>query len=738
LIIVRTERWLAAAALICGAAAWWAFFQRELILSHYDAKAHLVVARRVIDSLTPGWQQLGAVWLPLPHLLQLFPTQIDWLYRTGLFGSLVSLTSFAVSIWAAARLVVSMTGSAVGAVTAGSLLLFNPNLLYLQATPMTEPLLLATTLLVVLWTHEWLAAPRAPVAAGLPPPLIGTSQAGSGEPSAPTDTTAQPGVAPRKLAWAMAAAMWTRYEAWLIVAATLVIAALVMHRAGVKKPGFVRHSTKPGSVVRLARWPAAAVLIFVVNSRITVGAWFVSGGFYEPDPFYQDHVWRSLVAVWWGTHQLSGYAMTSAALLALSLVVAKNVRPGGRAARVVPAALFAAAALPFYAFYEGHPFRIRYMVPSVAASAVFCGIGVGSIRAPVVARVVGLLLVAATLIESPPWSDRAPMIEEAQWDVPRSRERRVVTACLAPAYQGDKVLASMGSLAHYMQELSREGFDIADFVHEGNGVIWQLAMETGPAPHAGWMLVEEQAEGGDVLAQRMRTNPEFARGMERVCEGGGVALYRRTRAGTARRDDQPQNVPTNRGDAEARSEEYLAFTAPRLRDSAVRDRLPPEPHANREVVGPAAEIDARRGEALVELALGAVIPDLPADAHRLAAEPQSAENDGAGRVAVGDELILEDLEVVAEVDELAELAVAPVDDAEAGTEVRLQRIALAERQHADRERQRHEPQSQVLLDLGSVRVDQLLIDARHGAAREADAGTRLEVLAQRHEPFPAD
>jgi hypothetical protein len=52
-------------------------------------------------------------------------------------------------------------------------------------------------------------------------------------------------------------------------------------------------------------------------------------------------------------------------------------------------------------------------------------------------------------------------------------------------------------------------------------------METGPAPHVGWMLVEEQAEGGDVLTRRVRANTAFTRGMRRVCEGGGVALYKR-------------------------------------------------------------------------------------------------------------------------------------------------------------------------------------------------------------------
>jgi hypothetical protein len=103
-----------------------------------------------------------------------------------------------------------------------------------------------------------------------------------------------------------------------------------------------------------------------------------------------------------------------------------------------------------------------------------------------------------------------------------------VTACLAREYHGDKILASMGSLAHYMQELSANGFRVADFINEGNGEIWNLALATGPAPHAGWMLVEEVAEGGDVLAAHVRSHAEFTAGMQRVCEGGGVALYKRT------------------------------------------------------------------------------------------------------------------------------------------------------------------------------------------------------------------
>ena len=87
-------------------------------------------------------------------------------------------------------------------------------------------------------------------------------------------------------------------------------------------------------------------------------------------------------------------------------------------------------------------------------------------------------------------------------------------------------MASMGSLGHYMQDLSRRGFALRDFLHEGNGDIWLNALEN-PRPFAGWLLIEEQAEGGDMLAKRARENPAFLAGFSRVSAAAGVALYRR-------------------------------------------------------------------------------------------------------------------------------------------------------------------------------------------------------------------
>jgi hypothetical protein len=96
-------------------------------------------------------------------------------------------------------------------------------------------------------------------------------------------------------------------------------------------------------------------------------------------------------------------------------------------------------------------------------------------------------------------------------------------------------MASMGSLGHYMQESSRAGFAISDFLHEGNGDIWLAALD-GPLPYADWILIEEKAEGGDMLARRARERPTFLAGYTRTCEGAGLALYRRGNGEAAMRE----------------------------------------------------------------------------------------------------------------------------------------------------------------------------------------------------------
>ena len=82
---------LAALALALLSAAAGRFVQeRGYTLYYGDAEAHLNHARRLIDSRTPGLDQLGTVWLPLPHLLALPLVSDDRLWHSGLAGAIPS------------------------------------------------------------------------------------------------------------------------------------------------------------------------------------------------------------------------------------------------------------------------------------------------------------------------------------------------------------------------------------------------------------------------------------------------------------------------------------------------------------------------------------------------------------------------------------------------------------------------------------------------------------------------
>jgi 4-amino-4-deoxy-L-arabinose transferase-like glycosyltransferase len=129
------------AALSTASAAW--FLGRGYVLYYGDAQAHLNIARRVFDSRTPGYYQIGTVWLPLPHALMLpFVGNDEW-WQSGLAGVVPSAACCVIAgcfFYAAVRRALAGRAAAVAALAVMAL---NPNLLYLQSAPMTEPVFLA-------------------------------------------------------------------------------------------------------------------------------------------------------------------------------------------------------------------------------------------------------------------------------------------------------------------------------------------------------------------------------------------------------------------------------------------------------------------------------------------------------------------------------------------------------------------------------------------------------------------
>ncbi len=114
------------------------FLAKDLIVSYGDAESHLNIAKRVVHSITPGFAQLGGIWLPVPHILMIPFVYFDPLWRTGLAGSIVSGAAFIVSSIFLYKLTHLITKSKSVSFIAFLVFAINPNILYLQSTPMTE------------------------------------------------------------------------------------------------------------------------------------------------------------------------------------------------------------------------------------------------------------------------------------------------------------------------------------------------------------------------------------------------------------------------------------------------------------------------------------------------------------------------------------------------------------------------------------------------------------------------
>ncbi|HXS14656.1 MAG TPA: hypothetical protein VN711_00835, partial [Candidatus Saccharimonadales bacterium] len=134
------------------------FYKNGLGLAYNDARSHLDIGRRVVENLQPGLAQLGSVWLPLPHLLMIPTIWNNFMWHSGLSGSLQSMISFVgtgILIYLfLKKLKVSMLGRLVGIFV----WIANLNVLYLQSTAMTELLLLgsmtAGIYYLLLWQNE--------------------------------------------------------------------------------------------------------------------------------------------------------------------------------------------------------------------------------------------------------------------------------------------------------------------------------------------------------------------------------------------------------------------------------------------------------------------------------------------------------------------------------------------------------------------------------------------------------
>src|SRR5215213_1277204 len=162
----RSSVQLIAALAILLSAGWFTYYFMDGMTNAYgDGVAHLNIARKVVDHPDDSpWQryvQIGSPWLPLQTVLMLPLVANDWMWRTGVAGSIPSMLAFilgAVSLYLLSRRLYEPEGGAWGhalpLVSAGIYLL-NPSALYMQATPMSEPIFMGVLVTAAYLLQRW-------------------------------------------------------------------------------------------------------------------------------------------------------------------------------------------------------------------------------------------------------------------------------------------------------------------------------------------------------------------------------------------------------------------------------------------------------------------------------------------------------------------------------------------------------------------------------------------------------
>src|SRR5258706_3325179 len=190
------------------------------------------MARRVFDSQTPGLLQLGTVWLPLPHLLMIPFIFSDAMWQSGAGGSIPSMIAYVLGVVGIFRLVRGMLetnprikpAAVVGACAAAFAYGANPNLIYMQATAMTESIYLALFVWAVVYFAEFIRALNAnPVGANQLSPALQRGVRRE-DPSKSRRDDPVPTHILMRCACCLAGAELTRYDGWFL--------AFVMGAAG--------------------------------------------------------------------------------------------------------------------------------------------------------------------------------------------------------------------------------------------------------------------------------------------------------------------------------------------------------------------------------------------------------------------------------------------------------------------------------------------------------------------------
>lgn len=463
------------------------FYARGLTNIYGDAMAHMEGARRLTDSLTPGYPEIGSVWLPLFHLLVAPLAVNDHLWRTGLGGSLVSTAVFAASAWLVFRLAFEMNRSAAAGCAALAGFLFCPNLLYTASTPLTEPLAIfcAVATVYFLFRFQQSGRQRALVAAALAA-FFGTLARYDGW---------------YLLPFAALFVLWASRPPWRRRVGSAILFSVI---AGTGPVLWIAHNWhRFGNPIEFYNGRYSAQAIYAHQLATTGFRYPTDGSFVMSARYYLEDL--KLVA--------GGWLLVLAALGLVAWVVVASER------RRRAAGLLLLVPLPFYVQSMAHSavplyvptlfphtyYNLRYGLEMLPALAVFPGFLFGP-RLPrrlglAVLAVLVVIIAGQDLAMVSRGARQLVVVEEGILNSPcRSQNEQAIIQYLRENYAGETIIMAAGKYPCVMPEV---GISYRKTLTETNRRYWRR-LPSGAAPWAAWIIRGR----GDTVDEMMRAYPD--------------------------------------------------------------------------------------------------------------------------------------------------------------------------------------------------------------------------------------
>jgi Dolichyl-phosphate-mannose-protein mannosyltransferase len=481
---------------IASVAALLFYYHREAILLYGDAVAHINIARRVFDSRTPGLFQLGTVWLPLPHALDVPFIVNGWLWRSGIGAAIPSMLAYILGALGVYRLVRGMASRAAAWIAAAVYAL-NPNLLYMQATAMTEALYLACFVWTVVYFSEFARQVKN-----------------------------DPHRARRSLercALVLAAAMLVRYDAWFLGALAAVIVMVILWQQR-----------------NAARALLRGVIDFLLLTALVPGLWLAynHGAYGNALEFANGPYSARAIQERSRTATMPSYpgenSPRTAALYVLK-VSRLNLAEGRTEYFLFTAAFIALLSvfyfsrkflpwtllwmpLPFYVFCvawssvpiylpEWWPFsyyNVRYGLQLLPAVAVFVALGYEFLSKFVPARVVAAATVVMVVVSyASVWMRTPVCLREAEANGKARMQFDQQLAAELQKFPASSTLTLMMDCSSHPGAVQMAGIPFRRVLRESNPPYWEVGL-TQPARSADYVV----AIAGDDVARAVRLFPE--------------------------------------------------------------------------------------------------------------------------------------------------------------------------------------------------------------------------------------